>query len=196
MPGCTITVGSALAGQQPGFQISPDSVIQWTPTDTATATTHPAEDGSNISDNITLEPRSFTASLMFTPYPSEPGLFPFAGLERPEVAFTALQQAMQRRQTFRVAIEDRVYDPCILTSLSMQRQAPVMSRLIDVAFTEVVIVQSQRAKVRPVVRLRRKAAKVRTVTQMTRADAALAAAVNVAQGRWLTAIPFAGAAVL
>jgi len=196
MPSCTIQIGSIAAGQTPGAILNPDSVVSWTPTVTAEVTTNPAEDGSQIADNITNQPRSGEAALMFSPSPSTPGLLPSPGPSRPEQAFQILTDAMTRKQAVFIVIDGHVYDPAAITSVRMPRQAPVDSRTLEIAWTEIKLVQARRASVRPVARLRRKGVKSKTVTQPTRADLAQSAATNILLGRWLSAVPQAIGAAL
>ena len=189
---CSITIGSALVGEIPGSIVQADTILQWTPTTTVTATTSPVEDGTQIADNLTVEPRTFTASLMFASN-GEPGLQPF-GVDRPDKAVTILQDAMASRKACRVVIEGRVYDPAAITSLVVQRNNAFDSRTIDIQVQEIRIVQARRVRV--AARVRRKFAKQRKVVQPTRGDLAVTAAVEAASGRWVNAIITLGASTL
>ena len=196
MPSCTIQVGSIAAGQAPGARIDADTIISWQPTSSAQVTTHPVEDGTQVSDNITREPRTGTASLLFSPDPTTPNLLPSAGLTRPEQAFAALSQAMQQRSTVFVSIDGQVYDPAAITSLSMVRNDPTFSRQIDIGWTEIVLVQAKRTQARVVQRIRRRGVKVKQTTQPTRADLALIGATAAAQGNFALAVPSLAGALL
>jgi hypothetical protein len=196
MPTCTIQIGSIAAGQTPGARIDADTIISWTPSQTAQVTTHPVEDGSMVSDNITREPRTGSAQLMFTPFPSSPDLLPSAGLTRPEQAFTALVQAMQQRSTVFVVIDGQVYDPAAITSVSMDRNQSTYARIIDVQWTEIVLVQAQRTQVRVTRRVKRRGVKQKQTTQPTRADLAIQGATALATGNWAVAAPSLAGALL
>lgn len=196
MPTCTIQIGSIAAGQTPGARIDADTIISWTPSQTAQVTTHPVEDGSMVSDNITREPRTGSAQLMFTPFPTSPDLLPSAGLTRPEQAFTALVQAMQQRSTVFVVIDGQVYDPAAITSVSMDRNQSTYARIIDVQWTEIVLVQAQRTQVRVTRRVKRRGVKQKQTTQPTRADLAIQGATALATGNWAVAAPSLAGALL
>ena len=189
MASCTIQIGSIAAGQTPGARIDADSIISWSPSQTAQVTTHPVEDGSQVSDNITREPRTGSAQLIFSPFPTTPNLLPSAGLTRPEQAFAALIQAMQRRSTVFVVIDGQVYDPAAITSVSMDRNQSTYARIIDIQWTEIVLVQSQRTRVRVTKRVVRRGVKQKQTTQPTRADLALTGATAFARGNWVAAVP-------
>lgn len=195
MPSCTIQIGSIRAGYTPGARIDPDTIIAWQPTVTAQVTTSPVEDGTQIADNITREPRTGTASLLFSPFPTQPNLLP-SGLSRPEQAFTALTQAMQNRTPVFVYIDGQVYDPAAITSLSMVRNDPTYTRQIDIAWSEMIVVQAKRAQARPVARVSRRGVKRKQTTQPTRADLALQAATAFARGNFAVAVPSLAGAVL
>ena len=196
MPTCTIQIGSIAAGQTPGARIDADTIISWTPSQTAQVTTHPVEDGSMVSDNITREPRTGSAQLMFTPFPTSPDLLPSAGLTRPEQAFTALVQAMQQRSTVFVVIDGQVYDPAAITSVSMDRNQSTYARIIDVQWTEIVLVQAQRTQVRVTRRVKRRGVRQKQTTQPTRADLAIQGATALAVGNWAVAAPSLAGALL
>lgn len=189
---CIITVGSALVGEVPGSVVECDTVLQWAPVTTVTATTSPVEDGTTIADNLTVEPRTFSGSLMFATV-GETGLQP-AGSDRPDRAVTILQDAMAAKRAFRIVCEGRVYDPCAITGLTVQRNNAFASRVVDIQVQEIRIVQARRVRV--AARVRRKFAKRRTVVQPTRGDLAVTAAVEAASGRWVNAIVTLGASTL
>lgn len=189
---CSITIGSALVGEVPGAVVQADTILQWTPTGAATVTTSPVEDGTQISDNIVVEPKTFSASLMFSAI-GEPGLQP-TGTDRPEKVVTILEDARIAKRACRVVIEGRVYDPAVITSCVVQRNNAFDSRTIDIQVQEIRIVQARRVRVSA--RVRRKFAKRRAVVQPTRGDLAVTAAVEAASGRWVNALVTLGASAL
>jgi len=107
---------------------------------------YPAEDGSQLTDNVTKKSRGASFTVKFTPNPDRAGVLP-SGPTRPEVARRRLLKAAYDAEICWVVWDGGAYYPAVLTSVSAPRDANTNGRTVQIEVRELQIAESSVVKV-------------------------------------------------
>lgn len=134
-----------LLGPNGGEVIESDLVVSGSPKMGCEVSKYPIENGSQLSDHVTLQNRGMTLELFFSSRPDR-NVQP-AGPNRTENARRRLMLAAHRGEIVRVEWDYRTFYPAVLTSVSSPRDANSDGRWVTIEVEELQVAESETVQV-------------------------------------------------
>ena len=137
----TIFLSNNIKGAKDEGAIGFDAVMEWSVEESARVSSHPVEEGSDVSDNYSEEPVKVSFSGVITPWD-----FTGKGVqENPEEFIRKLQKAKKDSSPFDIFLSDDLQPitSCLITRFNYQRTAKEgKSILVDIEAQQVKITSS------------------------------------------------------